>query len=225
MTWVGASSVGAQAPGERAATMSSHFDEATRIHTAVMRGDLSAAREAGRRLAASRTPDDLPTEARRLVGALSMTAAQVSTAADLGSAAAATASLLVTCGECHRATGRMPAPAAASARRTVGGLVGHMLEHDIAADEMFRGLVIPSASSWREGAKRLRTAPLRRSALSPTGNVPRPAADLEKRVHAIAAEAAAADNQSRRATIYADFISQCAGCHALHPNVWGPPPR
>jgi cytochrome c553 len=154
-----------------------------------------------------------------------MAAARVSTAPDVASAASATASMLVTCGDCHRAMKQTPSPAAVSSRRDLGGVVGHMLEHDAAVDDMFRGLVIPSATSWRDGALRLRTAPLRRGALPPDRNLTRTIVALEKRAHETAARAATADSQTRRATEYAELIAQCAGCHSLHPNVWGPHSR
>jgi mono/diheme cytochrome c family protein len=207
---------------EHAAMMRSHFDEVTRIHEAVVRGDLEAARAPARALASYSAYDELPPEGRRFVSGLAMTAARVSTASDVVSAASATASMLVTCGDCHRAMGRTPSPAAVSSRRDLGGVVGHMLEHDAAVEDMFRGLVIPSATAWREGAVRLRTAPLRRGALPPDRKLTRAIVALEKRVHETAARAVTADSQTGRATAYAELIAQCAGCHSLHPNVWGP---
>lgn len=209
---------------ETAQSMRSHFDEATRIHEAVVRGDLDAAREPARRLAAY-DADAWPMEGRRYVAGLALAAARVSTAADVSAAAAATASMLVSCGDCHRATGRRPAPAAVSQRFEVGGVVGHMIEHEAAVDALYRGLVIPSLQDWRDGARRLQMAPLRSGSLPRDPNLTGRVLASEKRVHDLAARAATADNQTRRATAYAELITQCAGCHALHPTVWGPRSR
>jgi mono/diheme cytochrome c family protein len=207
---------------ERAAAMRAHFDEVIQIHEAVVRGDLEAAREPAKRLASSSRYDDLSPEGRRFVSTLTMTAARVSTASTVDAAAAATASMLVTCGDCHRALGRQPAPAAVVSRSDLGGVVGHMLEHDAAVQEMFRGLVIPSATAWREGAARLRVAPLRGGSLPHDRALTSRIMKYEKRTHETAARAIDADKPTTRATAYADLIAQCAGCHGLHPNVWGP---
>jgi hypothetical protein len=50
---------------EPAAMMRSHFDEVTRIHEAVVRGDLEAARGPALRLASYSAYDELPPESRR----------------------------------------------------------------------------------------------------------------------------------------------------------------
>ena len=69
--------------------------------------------------------------------------------------AASTAAMLAACGDCHRAAGTMPAPAAPAAP-AVGGVVGHMLEHQRAVDLMVQGLTVPSTSAWNEGAANAR---------------------------------------------------------------------
>jgi cytochrome c553 len=210
--------------GASAAMMRGHFDDAIRIHEAIVRGDVNSAREPARRLA-EYPADAWPGEGRRYVAGLAMAAAQVKTAKEPAAAAAATASMLVACGDCHRATGHTPAPSAVSWRSERGGIVGNMLEHEAAAGELFRGLVIPSVAAWRNGAARLRTATLRDTSLRSDPSVTRTIAAYEKRLHETAARAVAAGNQARRAMVYAELITQCAGCHSLRPNVWGQPSR
>ena len=100
-----------------------------------------------------------------------------------------------------------------------------MIAHQAALDEMFRGLVVPSAASWREGALKLKTAPLHRGTLPNDPKLTRSILAIETRVHQEASRALKADNPSTRATIYADLITQCAGCHSLHRKVWGPASR
>ena len=52
-------------------------------------------------------------------------------------------------------------PPAAPAAPAVGGVVGHMLEHQRAVDLMVQGLTVPSTSAWNEGAATFASAPLR----------------------------------------------------------------
>jgi cytochrome c553 len=204
--------------------MRAHFDEVIHVHEAVIRGDLEAARTPARRMAEHLGDEDVPPLGARYVAALDQLAARVVTAPDVESAAAATASMLATCGDCHRATGQVPAPSAV-ARPPVGGVVGHMLEHQAAADGMFRALVVPSASLWREGVTQLRTAPLRRRDLPNDPKLTPQLLAFETRVHEVAARALEADTATSRATVYAAFIARCAGCHSVHQKLWGPASR
>jgi hypothetical protein len=101
-------------------------------------------------------------------------------ATDVAGAAAATASMLATCGDCHTAMKVSPTPAQV-VPPAVGGVVGHMLAHQQAADDLFRGLVIPSASTWYYGAKQLGSAPLRRQELPRDQKLTRRVTEAEAR--------------------------------------------
>jgi len=129
--------------------------------------------------------------------------------------------MLRQCAECHRAVGVMPSPSAI-VRPDVGGLVGHMLEHQRAIDDLLQGLLIPSAPQWSRGAERLRVAPLRQGDLPRdpllTGSVKR----ADARVHQIAEQAVLASSPLSRAAAYGDLLATCAECHGLHRKIWGP---
>jgi cytochrome c553 len=139
----------------------------------------------------------------------------------LASAATATVSMLTQCGDCHRAVGVFPAPTIPK-KPDVGGLVGEMLEHQRATDDMLLGLIVPSASQWRQGAERLAAAKLLSSKLPSDPKLTQEIRTAEARVHQIAKQAETAADASARGVIYAQLLTTCAQCHSLHKNVWGP---
>jgi cytochrome c553 len=149
---------------ERLAQMERHFGQVSLIHEALIRGDLRAVREPARILEGAEAPRDVAAATAPHVAAMRLAATRAVDAQDLASVAAATASMLLSCGDCHRTAGTMPVPATPK-RPDIGGLVGHMLEHQRAADEMLEGLFIPSETQWIRGATRFVGAPLRQQSL------------------------------------------------------------
>jgi len=141
-------------------------------------------------------------------------------ATDLASAAAATAVMLRQCGACHRTVVR-PAPPT-PVRPDVGGLVGHMLEHQRAVDELLQGLVIPSASLWSQGAERLRGEPISAGELRRDPALTESYQQADARVHEIAERAVGAQDPIARGAAYAELLTTCAECHSLHRRIWGP---
>jgi cytochrome c553 len=135
---------------ERLAQMEHHFSQVSLIHEAVIRGDLRAVREPAKLLAEAEAPRDVVASTALYVAAMRLAAKRAVDAQDLASVAAATSSMLLSCGECHRTAGTMPVPGTPK-RPDVGGLVGHMLEHQRATDEMLEGLFIPSETQWLRG--------------------------------------------------------------------------
>ncbi|HQZ39698.1 MAG TPA: hypothetical protein PLH72_11730 [Vicinamibacterales bacterium] len=142
----------------QAAYMKAHLGQVLVVHAAVIRGDLAAVGPAARALA---TLDDqqFPAGAPDQVKAMKAAAARAADATDALAAGRATAEMLTACGNCHRTVGTRPA-VPARPRPEVGGVVGHMLEHQLAADQLLEGLVIPSDTLWRAGARALMVAPL-----------------------------------------------------------------
>lgn len=207
-------------PG-RVAEMQHHFVDISRLHEALVGGDLPAAREPARRLMSVLPPDGLSFPAAPFVAAIRQAGKRALDASSLSVAASATATMLVQCGECHRAAGLRPAPAVPT-RPDVGGIVGHMLEHERALDDLLRGLITPSDSSWSQGAERLRTAPLRRSDLPPDPQLTAEVRRAEAVVHQAAGRAADAGTPAERVSVYARLLTGCAQCHGLHRGVWGP---
>ena len=117
----------------------------------------------------------------------------------------------------------MPA-ARLSAAQDVGGVVGHMLEHQRAADLMLQGLVAPSTSIWREGAAALLAAPLRSDKLPPDPKWTPELRAAEARVHRLASDAVQATDSLARANFYAQILAHCSACHGLHEKSLGPVP-
>ncbi len=209
---------------ERAAIMRHHFADVSRIHEAVIRGDLEAVREPARRLGQLPVPAGVPEAGLRYVVTMRKSGERVAAAKTVAVAATETVIMLNQCAGCHQAVGIRPTPPSQSTP-DVGGLVGHMLEHQRAADALLQGLVIPSTSEWQSGATRLGTVPLR-----PVWLVPelRYVPDLDKvdaAVHDLAAEALSADNPTRRSAAYVRLLTTCAECHSLHTKIWGPDRR
>jgi mono/diheme cytochrome c family protein len=205
----------------RAALMKAHYHEAIAVQDAVIRGDLSAATPAAAALAKAPTPTGLPAAAVPHAAALKAAAGRAAAATTLSAASNEVASMFTTCGACHAAAGTrpgLPVPSPSAA----GGVVGHMLAHQRAVDQMLQGLVLPSAALWRQGAEGLKAAPLRRSELPRDSALTRDVIAAEQRVHRMADQAAATNDPAIRARQYAEILTTCAECHSTHRKVWGP---
>lgn len=203
--------------------MRAHFNQALVVHAAVSRGDLAAVAPAARVLA-DQDPASLPAGSASHVDAMKQAARQAVEATDILAAGQATARMLMACGNCHRALGTMPA-LASRARSPVGGVVGHMVDHQIAVDLMLQGLVVPSDSLWRQGTRAMATAPLHPRELPVDSAVRRELAPIEERVHRLATDAVQADDPFARAGFYGQMLAGCADCHKRHAKVWGPKPQ
>ena len=206
---------------ERLAQMEHHFGEVGLIHEALIRGDLRAVRAPAKVLEEAEAPREVAAATAPHVAAMRLAAKRAVEAQDVASVAAATASMLLSCGDCHRAAGTMPVPATPK-RPDIGGLVGHMLEHQRAVDEMLEGLFIPSESQWIRGATRFVGAPLRQQSLPRDQKLTPEIRKAEERVHQLAERATQAATWKDRGDIYAQMVATCASCHSLHVVVWGP---
>ena len=207
---------------EGLAQMEHHFSQVTLIHEAVIRGDIRAVRDPAALLAAEvEVPRDVAASTAPYVAAIRVAAKRAIDAPDLASAAAAAASMLLSCGDCHRAAGTMPVPETPK-RPDVGGLVGHMLEHQRAVDEMLEGLFIPSETQWLRGATRFVGAPLRPQSLPRDQKLTPEVRKAEQHAHQLAERAITAKAWKDRGDVYAQMLTTCGSCHSLHGVVWGP---
>ena len=204
------------------AAMTGHFIGVTAVHEAVIRGDLEAARKAAAPIATHDLTGPADTAAAR--DELKSLAGRIASAPDLTAAATATGAMLRACGDCHRTAGVMPV-LNLPVRPAVGKTVGHMLAHQRAADQLLQGLVIPSSTSWNQGAQALRTAPLEMGQLPKDPKLTEDIAAGEQRIHQLADQAAGATEPAARAAIYGQMVTACATCHSLHKGVWGPSRR
>lgn len=205
----------------RAAEMRGHFTQVTKIHEALIRGDLKATLAPGAELATTDPPEGFPAMAAPFVEEIRRAARQVGTAANLRSAAASLVTLLGQCASCHQAAGVYPSPASPR-HPDLPMVVGHMIEHQRGADDMLQGLMMPSASRWIEAADRLETATLRPAEWPADSKLTAEARQADAAVHALAARARTATTARARANLYVDLVTTCASCHSLHRSVWGP---
>lgn len=224
LAFVGTSSLGAQVKPSDAATadhMKEHFAKVREVEAAVVRGDLEGAKAPAEWLAAHESSKELDKASASQVASMRQAARQAADATDIKTAANATAAMLAACGDCHRAAGVVPALVAPQAP-LVGGSVGHMMEHMRAVEMLANGLIIPSATQWKQGADGLKASPLRSNDLPRDQKLTREIAAAEDRVHVLADQAAAAAEEKARINAYAQIIATCARCHGLHGRIWGP---
>lgn len=224
VAFVGTSSLGAQAKPSDARTadhMKEHFLKVHEVEAAVIRGDLEGVKAPAQWLAAHEASRELDKASASQVASMRQAARQAADASDIKTAANATAAMLAACGDCHRAAAVVPALTPPE-RPAVGGSVGHMMEHMRAVEMMANGLIIPSATQWKQGADALKAAPLRSGDLPRDQKLTREIAASEDRVHVLADQAASATEEKARITTYAQIIATCARCHGLHGRIWGP---
>jgi mono/diheme cytochrome c family protein len=221
----------AQAPQEplrldwmRKELMTAHYRTALTIQDAVIRGDLGEARTQASALAMEPVPPALPDRSIPHIDAMRNAARRIADSTTLDAAAGSTASLLATCGACHVSSGLRPGLIAPPSS-TKGGVVGHMLGHQQAVELMLEGLIAPSTTSWQDGARGLKAAPLHKRELPPDPKLTRSIVAAETRLHRLAGEAASAKDSAARVKAYARVLTTCSACHSLDPGVRGSPPR
>ena len=205
----------------RLAQMQHHFTQVALIHESIIRGDLRSIRAPALQLAQLPTPNAVPAAAEPHVAAIRQAARAAADATTLGAAATATVQMLMQCSDCHRQVGVGVVPNVAK-RPDVGGVVGHMLEHQRAADDMLLGLLVPSPSQWQDGARRLSVAPLKSSQFPEDPALTKDVEKADARVHELAKAAEKAPDANARAGAYAELMATCASCHKAHPRIWGP---
>ena len=193
----------------RMVAMQHHFGDVSLVLEAVIRGDLGAIREPASRLATLKTPPGVPAASLQYVAAISEAGRRAMNAQTIQASAAAAASLVRQCGECHLASSVRPVPTTV-ARPDVGGVVGHMLDHQRAADQLLQGLVIPSPELWKIGAQTLLASPLKRAELPSDPRLTREVQASEQAVHDIAAEGVEANTLTQRANNYGQLIAACS---------------
>lgn len=188
--------------------MQEHFTQAGLVHAAVVAGDLAAVAEAARWIA-EHDPVDAPASWDPYIATMRREALVLLTAADVEPAAAAAASLVRTCGDCHGSLSDGVTFTASPGPIPEPGAVPHMRRHNWAVERMWEGLALPSVEAWNEGAAALEEAPLTAEEL----NAEPEAAALAQQVHDLGREAAATVSWRARTEVYGRLIATCAGCH------------
>ena len=197
-----------------AAHMRDHFYKATEMQVAVINADLGALREPAEWMAEHAQSAAMPAEWSPYAEAMHGAAREAAGAADLETAAAATARMATLCGECHQALGAEVAFAVEEAPPEGADASTHMLRHVWASGRMWEGMIMPSGVVWDGGAEVLSEAPLAPAQISADIEVLSEVTALEESVHALGAEAVGMSEQADRARIYGAFLTRCATCHA-----------
>src|SRR5690349_16545378 len=128
---------------ERIAEMQHHFVDVTIVHEAIIRGDLQATVQPAARLSTVSPPALMPESSSKFIEGIRLAGRRIVEAPTLANATVEVTRMLRQCGSCHQSMSVFPA------RRTrtgpdLGGIVGHMLEHQRALDDLLLGLVVPS---------------------------------------------------------------------------------
>jgi cytochrome c551/c552 len=209
----------AQPSVDTAARMAGHFGKIREVEEAVIRGDLESAKAAAQWIAEHQEAAGLPAGTESYVTATRNAVRAVAASASLGNAGVAAAFAVAACGECHAAAKVTPKMPEVSAPPTLPGTAAHMLAHQYAVDLMYRGMIGPSETLWKQGAEALKGSPLRDKDLTKAS---KEIVAFETRVHELARRAAQAADAGSRIAIYGELIGGCASCHEMHGRVLGP---
>jgi mono/diheme cytochrome c family protein len=200
--------------------MTHHYTDVSAIHEAVVRGDLADVHARARRLFAMTDPPETPPVTTH-VAEIRWQGTRAAVARNLDEAASAAAAMVTECGACHASRGVRPSPPERRAP-SIGGIVGHMVDHQRAVDALLLGLVVPSSSEWTRGAELLKAPLLKGVDLPPDPELVARAMVTERQIHGLADVLLAATTREARVVAYSRVIATCANCHSLHPAIWGP---
>jgi cytochrome c553 len=194
--------------------MHQRFSRTFDVQTGLIHGDLGQVRSAAAWIASREDGIELSSEAEAYSRRLVQKAEALAQAQDLQEAAAATATLAASCGDCHQALGRGPRFVVGQSSPQGTSQEAQMIRHLWAADRMWEGLVGPSEESWQAGAAALaETGPALVHALRASTSSG-PGSSLVNQVQSAADQALAATTWSERAEVYGQMLGTCNGCHS-----------
>jgi hypothetical protein len=208
----------AKPSADAAARMAGHFGKVRELEEAVIRGDLDAAKAAAQWIAEHQETAGLPAGTEAYVVSTRNAAGAVAASASLGNAGVAAAFAVAACGECHAAAKVTPKMPEASAPPATQADATQMLAHQYAVDLMYRGLVAPSETLWKQGAEALKGSALTDK---DRAKASKEIVAFDKRVRELAGRAAQAADAGSKIAIYGELIGGCASCHGLHGMVLG----
>jgi mono/diheme cytochrome c family protein len=195
--------------------MYEHFEGATEVHSALVRGDMATARSAARWLATHEELSQLPPGSDGLLAEMRMYAQRVSAASDLASAAQATSQLGRVCGSCHAQYDVDPQFFLGTAAPRGRGTQAEMARHVWASERMWQGMVGPLDQAWREGARELREGWLDPQEVVSNPGDRAKVHELVRKVYEIGTRAEKAPEPRERAELYGSFLTTCIDCHRL----------
>lgn len=184
---------------------------------AIVDGKLAVAHERANHLAQEHF-EALPERWQPWVHDMQKHAGELAMAPDVGEAAQWTASVALTCGNCHWHMGKGPAYDTAEVATPTSqpeDLRARMRRHSLAADDLWMGLVRPSQGAWTRGARLLNEAPPERPTQAGGAEVDAAFAAQLNAIKALGLRAITAKTPHERASVYGEFLARCAACHTL----------
>lgn len=195
--------------------MWAHYDHVGRVQSAVIRGDLKRAHAAAGWIAEHETVEGLPRGSERFVEEMRAHAREVVQADDLAAAAVATGNMGRTCGDCHRFAEGGPRFAVADVPRATDSVATRMVQHLVAADYLWDGLIGPSDRMWGAGAAILAEPATYQDEFARYTEVYAAAAELANTLHELGERAVGTSDPRARGALYGAVIGTCAACHDL----------
>jgi hypothetical protein len=184
--------------------MLSHYGDTATMRKALVAGKLAEYQVAAAALARDEwSPTPTTADAPAFVQRMGAAAAAAEGAPSLASAAAALSALADVCASCHVASDVRKYPLAPEEPSEAKN--PHMLDHAIASDRLWAGLVLPSDESWVSGTR----------LLAQVATLDAPSVEVSAAAHRLSelarrGEVAAVE---QRAQIFGDVMLTCSGCH------------
>lgn len=192
------------------------------LDVATVHGHGDGVRAAASWLATQAPPWTIPDGTAPFARKVREAAAAAATTTDMESTARATAALATSCGACHIAA-RVRPTMQRMAPPPAGGIAARMTRHQVAADLLLEGLIVPSDDAWSRGAAQLRDERIGAGHYPVSERIGAMMAEIEARLHAQAGRAASATDTTGRTSAYATLLTVCAQCHTKHTTLWEQP--
>ena len=182
---------------------------------ALIDGDLERAKTAARALAHYNYGDAFPPDWKHWVGEMQQLADEAALAGNVDEAAQAIGALGVTCGNCHwqQLSGpRGPRTEPEPWHDPPDEVTERMQRHQLAAEDLWAGLITPSEEAWRNGTITLTRAPI--EAPQEQGDPVDPQfAERVEAIRELGQRARTVRTHGERGQIYGQLIATCAHCH------------
>ena len=191
-----------------------HFNQVGQIQSAVIAGDLDAAKAAATWVAERDSISDLASNLRSFEVQLRHQARTASQASTIAAAALATGEIGKSCGDCHQASGTpLKFNYVAAPPKSDQPVTAAMLRHQWGADRMWNGLIGNSDSAWVAGARALAEESTYSELFNPRSAKGDAMRGLAAAVRRLGREAATTTDHGRRAQQYGELLGTCAACH------------
>jgi len=183
--------------------MRGHFLDTARMREAIVMGKLAELQAAAAAVASDPWTPKLRQDYRPYIESMRAAARSAQTAESVFSGAAALGKLGDTCASCHLKFGGPGSPIAPLPMAE--GADPGMVEHALATERLWEGLILPSDISWLSGARVLQEAPKLDSDVSQVAAAARHLSDLAK--------TATAATATERSKVFGNILLTCNACH------------